>query len=193
MKEHFIGIFHECKELIFDPHKKWPTLNSQTITYQEFFRRFLIPVIGLIGVANILGDLLYGSRFGVVYSYILTHAVGEMAVYFFSVVGIAYLINELGSGFGLEHDFDHTVRFVGYSMVPAFAMSILLGIFPGLDVLGILSFYSLYLFVIGIPYFFPAFSALSRNRQHNFIISAILLGILFFLLVFYLLRSILSA
>ena len=187
-----MDLFHECKDLILKPHTRWHIIHNETIPYQVFFRHFLIPVIGLIGIANIAGDMLFASRFGVVFSYVLTHAVGEMAVYFFSAVGIAYVINELGVGFGIHRNFDNVMRLVGYSMVPVFSVSIVTALFPGLYLFVVFGFYSIYLFVVGIPYFFPALNDMSHNKKQNFTISAVVLGVLVFLLVFYLLSSILS-
>jgi len=191
MKDRIVDIFHECKELILKPHARWHTIYNESISYQVFLRKFLLPVIVLIGLANIVGDLLFASRFGVVFSYVLTHAMGEMAVYFFSVIGIAYVINELGAGFGIIRNFDNVIRFVGYSMVPVFAVSIITALFPGLYLFIVFGFYSIYLFLTGIPHFFPAINKLPHNRKQNFMISAVVLGILVYLLVFYLLSSIL--
>ena len=192
MKDHIVNIFYDCKELILKPHVRWHSIYNESISYQEFLRKFILPIIGLIGLATIVGDLLFASRFGIVFSYVLTHAMGEMAVYFFSVIGIAYVINELAAGFGINRNFDNVIRFVGHSMVPLFAVAIVTGLFPGLYLFVVFGFYSLYLFVIGIPYFFPALNKLPHNKKQNFIITALVLGILVFLLVFYLLSSILS-
>lgn len=130
--------------LVSQPQKAWGMLAEKEEEGDRFLSHFVYPLIGLVTVAAFLGILFTRKEFDVELA--LKASIRSLVAVFSGFFLTAYLLNELWQGFfKREKDLKLCQRFVGYSSVLMWTLSIVLMLLPEFFFLRIFVLYTFYM------------------------------------------------
>ena len=175
-KQEYTRLLNESRQLILEPKKFWLTkkLHAEDT---DVLKRFYLPLVGLVGLAIFLGELITSSE--LLLSYALFKSLREVLVYVLQFYGAVYVTNELISGFKGEKNKALVKLIVAYSMFPFLLASFITGLFPGLYVLSVIGFYGVFLFIMGVR----EYITVPEDYLPRYIIITILVNFLIFALL----------
>jgi len=172
-KAQFNGLFHESWALLSEPRKFWNKKLSDEFSF-PVIPSFLIPYLLLVGLAVMLGEVLWSEE--LLWSYAILKAVREVVSYTLQFTAAIFILNRLLHNFKGTSNKKALNNVVIYSLLPFLISSVITGLFPGLYILGIIGLYGFYLFVVGTQ----ACLEIPAELESRFIILSILLIILVF-------------
>ena len=146
-KQEYTRVLNESWQLVIEPKKFWISKKEAADEFNGL-RSFYLPLVVLAGVAIFLGELLTSAEF--LFSYAVIKSLREVVVYMLQFYGAVYVTNELISGFKGQKNKELVKQIVAYSLSPFIIASIITGLVPGLYVLGIIGFYGIFLFALGV-------------------------------------------
>jgi hypothetical protein len=118
--------------IVSQPGKAWRELSKKEEKGDEFLTRFVYPLIGLITVAAFIGILFKQKEFSVEFA--LKSSIKALLSSFGGFFLAAYFLNELWQNmFGQEKDIKLCQRFVGYSSVLMYSLTVILLLLPVSD------------------------------------------------------------
>ncbi|OGB87505.1 hypothetical protein A3H38_03085 [candidate division WOR-1 bacterium RIFCSPLOWO2_02_FULL_46_20] len=185
-----MAIVDRAREIILDPRLTWQTIKEEVYNIKQLFVNYAAPLALIPAVCGLIGMTLVGIRLpsgSVARAPFAEAFIGGALGYVLHLGGIfvaAWAIARLASLFEAKSDLDLSVKLVVYAMTPAW----LVGVFsmvPGLSIISIIAFYSIYLLVLGLPVllevpankvFLFTMSILLTGFIISFIISMILVG-----------------
>jgi len=130
--------------IISQPRKAWDMLAEKEEDGDKFLSHFVYPLIGLVTIAAFLGILFTRKEFDVEVA--LKASIRSLLAVFCGFFMSAYLLNEIWQGFfKREKDIKLCQRFVGYSSVLMWALSIVLMLLPEFFFLRIFVLYTFYI------------------------------------------------
>lgn len=131
--------------IISQPRKAWDELTRKNEDDNEtFLSHFVYPLIGLVTIAAFLGILFTRKEFDVELA--LKSSIRSLLSAFGGFFLTATLLNELWKGFfKRENDLKLCQRFVGYSSVLMWVLSIILMLLPEFFFLRIFVLYTFYI------------------------------------------------
>lgn len=122
-------IFKWVVLIISQSRKAWDMLAEKEEEGDKFLSHFVYPLIGLVTIAAFLGILFTRKEFDVEVA--LKASIRSLLAVFCGFYLSAYLLNEIWHGFfKREKDIKLCQRFVGYSSVLMWALSIVLMLLP---------------------------------------------------------------
>jgi len=140
--------------IITNPGKAWKELSNKEEKEDEFLSHFIFPLLGLVALAAFLGILFTEKDFN--FQQALKIMIKYVISYFCGFYLSSYWLNEImGNMFGKEKDLKLCQRFVGYSSVMMYALTIVLSLLPVADFffLRIFLLYTIYIVWEGaMPY-----------------------------------------
>ena len=136
--------------LIINPKSEWETIKVENATKNFVLKNYAIPLIMLMAICSIIGNILYTSRFMYFIVYLISNGV---AIFFTGWVGIylsAMIINELTTSFNSKKEINTTFNSVIYSLTAFYIFTSLTYLLPlPFHQLRYFGFYSVYLFWLG--------------------------------------------
>ena len=175
----FSSVYPLTRDLILTPQNTFRNMLSEDQQKKSHFSSLLFMAV-LIGISSILGSILSGDiHDGFSIGYILFEGIISFIVIYLEVNLAALIILRLASAFDNSAERDKIFKLVIFSQAPFFLSLILIKIFPDLLFLGIVGFYSFYLFYTGV-------GILSEMKQEEKTIF-LLLSILVMIVLYYLL------
>jgi hypothetical protein len=122
-------LFRQVVALISQPGKTWKELAEKEEKEDEFLTRFVYPLIGLIAASAFIGILFTEKEFNTELA--VKSSIRAFVSSFGGFYLAAYLLNKAWTGlFKREGNLKLWQRFVGYSLVAAFAIRILFALLP---------------------------------------------------------------
>lgn len=137
-------IVNRIKNIIYFPAKEWDVVKDEKHDVPKILISYLIPIILTIGLADLLGGLIFESFFSVTFRTI--SAIIAMFIPISTILISSYLISFLAPSFGAKNDLPSSLKLVVYAYSIQLILSILINLLPFLSILGILGFY--YIFII---------------------------------------------
>ncbi|MGF7141214.1 Yip1 family protein [Roseimarinus sediminis] len=139
------GIFTESFILLTRPGEIWESRIKQNQNEKAIFMRFFFPGLLIVFLSVMVGDLLFESRYGFLFTDSLIKAVRKLLILLMSYFAAIMILYEVSRWYRIPVGFDTSKRIVVYSMLPVVLLTILTSIFPFFDLIGILGLYSFYL------------------------------------------------
>jgi hypothetical protein len=142
--------------MLIDPAAEWALIARESGDPAYLLSRYvavlaLVPaVFGFIG-SNLIGMVVPGT--GLVRASLFNGGFGAIFAYalaFATVLVLALIVNLLAPLFGAQKDFDNAFKLAVYSYTPVWLAGIFL-LLPGLRFLILLSFYGVYVLLLGLP------------------------------------------
>jgi hypothetical protein len=147
----FKELFELSLLLILRPKEAWGRLRTEEGDgHERFLSRFVYPFVGLVGLAGFAGVFVSRKEFDLQVALkssilLVTSSLGGFFV-------ASYLLCEAWERYGgRERDFRLCQRFVGYSSVVVFVVSIVLSLLPDFFFFRVCVLYSLYVVWEGMP------------------------------------------
>lgn len=178
-------IYNRTKDIIINPNIEWIKIKSEDIENSDSKLNLLIPYSILYALGSILGNLFFnhnnmGSGLNLFHIFFL--AANSFLLFYLGTYFSALIINELQNNFGCEKNIIRINTLVINSLIPFFLFTVVYSIFPQFTVLFIiLGFYSMYVFWFGIS---NLLSIHDDKMIAFFILSSMLVGIIFVFLKF---------
>ncbi len=172
-KAQFNWLFHESRDLLTDPKKFWKTKLVEGFS-TSIFSNFFLPVVLLVGATAILGGLTWNGE--ILWSFIGMNAVREMVSYILQFFVASAVLFRLLQNFNGTSQAVALNNVLAYSLLPFMLATMIVALFPGLYVLGIIGLYGFYLYTIGTQVCLE----IPKDQQARFIILSIVLIILIF-------------
>ncbi|PTN10083.1 YIP1 family protein [Mangrovibacterium marinum] len=166
-------LFLESWSLLTAPKDFWKIKLAKGFS-KPVVGSFFLPLTVLVGLAVFLGELLWKSE--PLLSYALLKGLREAVSYllqYFVAAAVLFRLLQNHKGTGNKKCLDSVLA---YSLLPFLAASTIIGLFPGLYVLGIAGLYGFYLFITGAQ----TCLEIPKNEQARFILLALLLIVLIF-------------
>lgn len=173
LKQGYIWLFDESKQLILEPKKFWQQKSEAPFT-GNIVIRFYAPLVIAVGIAVFLGEVISKAHF--LWSYATMKALREMISYFLQFFITVPILATLHSNFGGMQNKRAISQVLAYSLLPFLLTSFVTGLFPALDLLSIVGLYGFYLFILGCRQCL----SLTKENHSRFILLSILLIILIF-------------
>ncbi len=142
------------RNILLTPISEWTVIVAENDTPASLFRRYVIPLILIGGVAAFIGYgiigldtgfyKIQGVRWGVWFAtrQILSGIIG----YFVAT----YVIDLLAPNFSSERNMGRSAQLVAYASTPSWLSAVFMAI-PALGFMGLLGLYGIYLFYTGLP------------------------------------------
>ena len=143
------------KDILLRPKDMWPVIRDETSTVKDLTRSYAAILALVPALAEVIGTVLVGHTFmGVRYRTTLANGLAHGLISYAASLAcmfvIAFILNALAPRFESRKDFLQAFKLVVYSWSASWVAGILL-LFPSLSWLATLgSFYSLYIFYIGL-------------------------------------------
>lgn len=145
----FEFVFNRVKNIIINPNEEWIRIQNDTHTKNEIIINYALPLLIIIVICSIIGDIIFASRLLFSFSYVITKAIIMFTEAFVSIYFSALIINETTTSFNSKKDIDVTFKLVVYSYTPYMISSAFTNLLPPLGISQIFALYSIYLFWIG--------------------------------------------
>jgi hypothetical protein len=166
-------ILNECLSFFLRPRLYWQQLKAGNSSRIFSFKKFFLPALGLTFVFIIAGELIFHSRNGILLDVILVKATKKILFLVLLLIFAVLIIGMVMKWFRIGFKVQLISKISIYSITPALLASLCTGLFPFLDLGGILPWYGLFLVFTGIETFF----SIPENRKFYFYF--VLLMILF--------------
>ncbi|MDR1720002.1 MAG: YIP1 family protein [Dysgonamonadaceae bacterium] len=138
---------------ISQPSKEWKALSeSQETDNEQFYRRYLYPIFGMITLVAFVGLFLTNAHFDLQLA--LKRSILSITSVFIGFYLAAFLLSEgLIRVFHQPRELNLCQRFTGYASLPIYSSFILLSLFPEFFFIYLFTLYSIYIVWEGaIPY-----------------------------------------
>ena len=145
-------LFLSVCRLLIDPNGKWAHAFKQKITWQQVFRRYVLPLLVLYAVCAVAGGLLFSSRLSSSTGLILMRTIVQMATLAGSLFLSSYILNETGPNFDLPYNYDRVFMMTAYCWTPVYIVAAFIGLFPFLEAFKILFLYAVYVVWAAMPH-----------------------------------------
>lgn len=151
-----MDIIQRVKEITLKPKETWPTIKREETTIKELYTSYAVILAAIPPLASIVGvSLLDFSMARYHYQISIGESISQAVIsYGLSLAGlyvIAQIIDSLASRFGSQKNLVNALKVSVFSSTPSWVAGFFL-IFPILTPLVLaFSFYSLYLFYLGLP------------------------------------------
>ena len=171
-------IIERAKAILLRPKDTWPVIRDEAGTVKDLTKSYAAILALVPALAEVIGTVLVGHTFmGVRYRTTLANGVAHGLVSYAAslacMVAIAFILNALAPKFESRKDFLQAFKLVVYSWTASWVAGVLL-LVPSLSWLVTLgSFYSLYLFYVGLPLLMET----PRERLTVYFLVVIALGI----------------
>jgi hypothetical protein len=142
-------IFNRVKNLIVSPKEEWGRIHKEDYTKNEILLNYALPLLIIIVICSIIGDIIFASRFLFSFMYVLTKAIIMFVVAFVSMYFSAIIINEITTSFNSKKNIHGTFKLVVYSFTAYLITSAFTNLLPPLGISQLFALYSIYLFWIG--------------------------------------------
>ncbi len=142
-------IFTRVKNLIVSPKEEWVRINNENDTKNEIISGYALPLLIIIVICSIIGDIIFASRYLYSFMYVITKAIIMFAVAFVSMYFSAIIINEITTSFNSKKNIHSTFKLVVYSFTAYFITTAFTNLLPPLGISQLFALYSIYLFWIG--------------------------------------------
>ena len=173
----------KIKNIILRPKEVWPKLRDEQTSMGSLYMYAIIlaavsAAAKLIGI-NLIGSPMMEVSFG---SFTISYFWSVVFSYLFSLVGIkiiSIIVDALAPRFGSERNMLNATRAVIYSWVPYWIAGILF-LIPYLSIIVLAaSFYSIYVFSIGLP----VMMGTPEEKSFGYVLAVIVLSTLVFFLM----------
>ena len=150
-----MNLVERAKHMLLTPRAEWEVIDSEPATPAALYTGYVIPLAAIGPIAQLIGSAVFGVRFGgSVYRAPLGSAItSALVIYVLSLVSVyllALIIDALAPTFGGTKNQIQALKVAVYSSTAVWLVGIF-ALVPGLAVLGILGFYSIYLLYLGLP------------------------------------------
>ncbi len=184
----FVFFFERLKNLIISPKEEWIHIHSETDTKKQIIVNYALPLLIMIVLCSIIGDLIFASRFVLSFMYVVTKALIMFTVGFVSMYFSAIIINELATSFNSKKNIDTTFKLVVYSFTAYLITTAFSSLLPPLGITQLFALYSIYLFWLGTSVLLET----PEDNKIGFVIISSLIMIGIYTLVYLILGSILT-
>jgi hypothetical protein len=146
-----------ARNIVAKPKSEWPVIASEMVTAADLYTRFIAPLAAIPVLARLAGGLLFGYPIrgvGIRFPSVgrsLAEAIIDYGMSLLSIYLIAVLVSRFSPIFFAKKPDASALKLVAYSATPTWIGGIF-GLFPSVALLQLIaSFYSLYLFYLGLP------------------------------------------
>lgn len=148
-------LFERAKAIILQPKAEWPIIGAESASPSSILKSYVLPLAAIGPVAHFIGGQVFGYgalfvRFRPGLMSGLTSAIVSYVMAIVMVYVLAWIANFLAPKFSGAENWKGAFKLVAYSMTAGWVAGVF-GLVPALSVLGIVGFYSLYLFYAGAP------------------------------------------
>lgn len=137
-------LFEESIRIILNPKKHWVRVKAERDLIEGGFRKFFVPGFVLLIIACLIGDLIFESEYGFVIQNSIIKIVRKVLLLLLTMLASNMIMYELARMFKVPMEFETSRKVIVYSMMPLVLVTILISLFPFLDVVGIVSLYGFY-------------------------------------------------
>ncbi|OFX24774.1 MAG: hypothetical protein A2033_03855 [Bacteroidetes bacterium GWA2_31_9] len=170
-------IINRFRNIIFSPSTEWDIIKSEKHDIQKILTTYLIPIIITIGIADLLGGLIFQSFYSLTFRMLST--IITMIIPFSSILLSSYFISLLSPSFGAKSDLTSSIKLVTYSYSIQLLLSILINLLPFFSALGILGLYFIFIIWQGVV----PLMEVAEEKKVSFVILSVLIIIIISLLI----------
>lgn len=168
----FDFVLNRIKNLILTPEKEWKQIQNENQSKKEIIKNFAVPLLIIIVICSILGDIIFTSREHFTIAYIACKAFVTFAIVYSTIYLSALLINELTLSFNSKKDLNVTFKLVVYSFTAYFLSTAFSNLIPPLGLIQVFALYSIYLFWLGCE---PLLQTNQDNKIGFVVLSSIII------------------
>ena len=178
------SLIDRVKRILFEPKTEWERIDAEPATVGSIFREWVLILAAIPPLAQLVGSLVFGYRFGgfVYHPTIFEALVNAVTTYVLALVNIfvlSLIIDALAPTFGGTKNNVQATKVAAYAMTSAWVAGIL-NIIPMLGALAMLigGLYALYLLYLGLPRLMKVAADKAVTYTAAVVVAAIVLGII---------------
>lgn len=135
----------ESYQIILYPGNHWKKVKESEVILDKGWLKFYLPGLLLVFLAVMLGDFIFESEYGFLFNDTLIKASRRVVLLSLMVLAANMLIYETSRIFRVPVSYEDSRKIAAYSILPLVLIYTITGLFPFMDIIGILAFYSLFL------------------------------------------------
>ncbi|MFA9391059.1 MAG: Yip1 family protein [Prolixibacteraceae bacterium] len=135
----------ESFRVMLNPKKHWKDVNTSADLLEMGWFMFYLPGFLLVFLAIFLGDLLFESEYGFLFTDTIIKAIRKVLHLSLMLWAANMLIFEISKSFHVPVSHENSRKMASYALLPVLFVTIVAGLFPFMDIVGLVGFYSLYL------------------------------------------------
>lgn len=165
----------ESARIMIAPSIHWSTIENGQKGYSKELKIAVIFGIFMVFVVSFLGYVIFDSLYGIFFIDAFTTALNSFLILLLHLISFVPLIHYGAKYlFKCNYPSERAFRLVSYSILPAILVMMGTGLFPFLEPLNILAYYSFYLLYLG---FLSLYKIERETKLHHLILMmAILFG-----------------
>jgi hypothetical protein len=169
------------KGIIMRPNEEWAAIDTESATVTGLYTSYIAPLSAIPPIALFIRTSVFGWGYRMPIGWGAESAIVQYVLGLVSVYLVAVIVDMLAPNFGGQRSRIQALKVVAYSFT-AFWLAGVFWLVPGLSLLGILGFYSLYLLYVGLPLLMKA----PPERAIGYTVVSIVCGIVlsWFIFVF---------
>ena len=182
-------LFLRIINLLLFPTKEWSEIAAKNDARKATFLRIVAPLLGLMAVATVFGTWLYTSREIYSLKYVMYRVV---VLWTATIVGLyvsAFVATEIMTQKAGVKDHAKGFALMANAAIAAYLALMIVALFPFFKEFLVLSFYSIYLYWLGIP----AMMQIDKEKQTAFAALALVITAVVHLFVYFLFGNIFKA
>jgi hypothetical protein len=138
------------KNLIVNPRSEWQIIATESISKRKVIRQFVWPLILLVGLCSVLGDVMAASRVYFSFAFVTTKALGVIGIGYAGMYLSGIIVNELNTSFNTKKNIDATFTIMAYSLSVYYVVEAFVMLLPFLRPIIVFQAFSVYLFWQGV-------------------------------------------
>ena len=142
-------IYNRVKNILLTPSEEWKRIQLESYSKKEVLRGFAIPLLILIFICSVAGNIIFLSRESFSIGYDIASAVKTFIVIYFSIYISSLIINEITPSFNSIKNPDKVFQLVIYSYTAFFIMTAFSSLLQPLGIIQVFAIYSIYVFWMG--------------------------------------------
>ncbi len=142
----FKFVFNRVKNILLSPKEEWLRIANEKDSKNDIITKYAMPLLIMIVICSIIGDIIFASRFLFSFMYVITKAIIMFTVAFVSMYFSALIINEITTSFNSRKDIHSTFKLVVYSFTAYMITTAFTSLLPPLGISQLFALYSIYLF-----------------------------------------------
>jgi hypothetical protein len=183
-EETAMALVDRVKNILLNPRQEWEVIDGEVTTTADLYKGYIIPLAAIGPIASVIGYAVFGVSVPMMGTYripigsAITSGVVQYILTLIGVYVLALIIDVLAPSFNGTKSQIQALKVAAYSSTASWLAGIF-ALIPGLRMLMILGFYSLFLLYLGLPVLMKS----PREKALGYTVVVVLAAIVLYMVI----------
>jgi Yip1 domain len=179
-----MALVDRVKNILLNPRQEWEVIDGEVTTVGELYKGYIVPLAAIGPLATAIGYSVFGVSVPFMGTYrvpigsAITSALVQFVLTLIGVYVLGLIIDGLAPTFGGTRSQIQALKVSAYSSTASWLAGIF-ALIPGLRILLILGFYSLFLLYLGLPVLMKS----PREKALGYTVVVVLAAIVLYMVI----------